>query len=99
MSRWPMLACRPVSAKVMCQSWMSLESNWIPAALGEDEVVGQRLVVGEEVALHQVAPVAQAQQEVALAVVRVVAHHVPEDRPVADDGHRLGNGLAVPRQP
>ena len=34
-----------------------------------------------------------------MAVVRVVAHHVPEDRPVADGHHRLGHGLRVLAQP
>ena len=66
-----------------------------PAALGQHEVVGHRLVVVEEVVLDRVGPVAEAQDEVAVAVVRVVAHDVPQDRPVADLDHRLGHRLAV----
>ena len=40
-------------------------------------------------------PVAQAEDEVAVAEVGVVAHDVPQDRPVADRDHRLGDRLAV----
>ena len=74
-----------MSTKVIFQSWMSLASRSIlrPPSLMH-EIVGDRLVVVEEVLLDAVRPVAQAQDEVLVPEVRVVAHDVPEDRPVAD---------------
>ena len=94
--RSPMVALRPVSAKVMRQSWMSLRRSstfWPPSA--EHEVVGEGLVVVQEVVLDGRRAVAQAEDEVAVPEVRVVAHHVPQDRPVADGHHRLGQRLRV----
>ena len=53
--------------------------------------------VVEEVVLDRVGAVAQAQDELGVAEVRVVAHHVPEHRPAADRHHRLGQGLVPAR--
>ena len=84
----------------MFQLWMSVLRRWTRrAAIGKHEVVGQRLVVGEEEVLDHLGLVAEAEHEVGEAEVRVVLHHVPEDRPVADLDHRLGDdvgGLAHP---
>ena len=57
---------------------------------------GQR--VGE-VLLDVLALVAEADDEVAEPVVRVVLHDVPEDRSVADLDHRLGPDLGLLREP
>ena len=91
-----MFECRPVSTNVMRQSWMSLEcsSTLRPPSL-KREVVRHALVVLEEILADQVAAVPQAQNEVLVAEVRVVAHQVPEDRPVADVDERLGNRVGM----
>ena len=71
-----------------------------PAAVlqGDGEIVVHRLVV-EEVLLDHVAAIAQAEDEVAEAVVGVDLHDVPEDRPPADLDHRLGPELGLLSQP
>ena len=69
------------------------------ASPGEHEVVGHRLVVVEEVVLDHVRPVAETEHEVAVAVVGVVAHHVPQDRPVPDPGHGLGQDVGRAGEP
>ena len=53
--------------------------------------IGTGQVVIEEVALDHPALVAEAQDEVLEAVVREPFHDVPENRPVADRDHRLGD--------
>ena len=91
-----MFECRPVSTNVMRQSWMSLvSSSMLAAAFRQDEVVRHALVVVEEELPDQVAAIAEAEDEVLVAEVRVVAHQVPEDRPVADVDERLGNRVGV----
>ena len=65
-------------------------------ALREDEVVGECLVVVEEVLLDHVALVAEADDEVVVPEVRVVLHDVEQDRPVGDGHHRLGNARRSP---
>src|SRR5262245_47744637 len=65
------------------------------AAFGEREVVRQALVVVEEILPDHVAAVAQAQDEVLVAEVRVVAHEVPDDRPYADVDERLRQGVRM----
>ena len=59
----------------------------------------QVLAVVEEVALDQVALVAQAQHEAAEAEVLVGLHDVPQDRLAADVDQRLGQLLAGLAQP
>ncbi len=61
----------------------------------EHEVVEHRSVVGEEVALDDVALVAEAEDELVVAPRRVVAHDVPEDRPAADLDHRLRDAAGL----
>ena len=89
----------PVSAKVIRQSAMSVRQVLDLAPRAEHEVVGHRLVVAQEVVLDHVRPVAQAEHEVLVAVVGVVAHHVPQDRPVPDPGHRLGQDVGGAGEP
>ena len=72
---------------------VGLEQMDLRAAVRQHEVVGHRLVVGEEEVLDRLGLVAQAQHEVGEPEVRVVLHHVPEDRAIADRDHRLGHGL------
>ena len=69
------------------------------AAVREHEVVGERLVVVEEVLLDALALVAEAEDEVVVAPRRVVLHDVPEDRPVADRDHRLRDPLRLLAHP
>ncbi len=57
----------------------------------QHEVVGRRLLVVEEEVLDVMRPVAQAQDELLVPEVRVVAHHVPDQRPRAHHRHRLGH--------
>ena len=95
-SRMPMLAWSPVSTNVIFQSSMSLDSRAMSlAALGQREVVREVLVVVEEVVLDDVGLVAEAEDEFLVPEVGVVLHHVPENRPVADVDHRLGDDLGV----
>ena len=51
-----------------------------PSGLRQREIVRQALVVVKEVVADQIAAIAQAQDEILVAVVRVVAHQVPDDR-------------------
>jgi hypothetical protein len=59
------------------------------------EVVGQRLVVVEEIFAHQIAAVAETQNEFRMAVMRVVAHQVPEDGAWTDADERLRNRVRM----
>ncbi len=75
---------------------MSRWSSSTDAVLArEHEVVRERLLVVEEVVLDDVGLVAQAEDELLVPEVRVVAHHVPQDGPVPDRDHRLGQELRV----
>ena len=60
---------------------------------GEAEVVRDPLLIAGEVPLDDVGLVAEAEDELLVAEGRVVLHHVPEDRPVADLDHGLGDGV------
>src|SRR6185369_4800628 len=53
------------------------------------------LLVAEEELLDHVGLVAEAEDEVLVPEVGVVLHQVPEDRPVADLDHRLGDLAGV----
>ena len=65
------------------------------AAAAEHEVVRDRLVIAQEIVLDHLGPIAQAEDEVLVPEVRVVAHDVPQDRARADGDHRLGDGFVV----
>ena len=89
----------PVSANVIRQSAMSRAQQVLDLApRAEHEVVGHRLVVAQEVVLDHVRPVAEAEHEVLVAVVGVVAHHVPQDRPVPDRVIGLGRTSLLSRR-
>jgi hypothetical protein len=62
--------------------------------LVEHEVVGNGLVVGEEIALDEMSLMAEAENEVPVAEVCVVLHHVPQDGAAPDGNERLRKGLA-----
>jgi hypothetical protein len=78
---------------------VALEQLDLPAAVTQHEVVGQRLVVGQEVLLDDLGLVPQAEHEIGGAEAGVVVHDVPDDRLVANRDHRLRDargGLAHP---
>ena len=92
----------PVSTKVILQP-PDVALEQLDAGVGavplEDEVVEERLVVVEEVLADDVALVAEAENELRVPPRRVVAHDVPEDRPVADADHRLRDALGLLAHP
>jgi hypothetical protein len=89
-----MLECSPVSTNVMLQSLASVQLD-LAAAAPHGEIVGQALVVVAEVLANHVAAIAESQHEILVAVVSVVAHQVPHDRPVSDAHQRLRYGIGV----
>ena len=56
----------------------------------EHEVVGPGLVAVEEEILYMRRAVAEAENEVRVTEMRVIAHDMPHERPVPDHRHRLG---------
>src|SRR6185312_3492345 len=65
------------------------------AAAAQREIVGERLVVVEKVLANHVAAVTEAQNELRVAVMRVIPHEVPEDRTNSDVDQRLRNRVGV----
>src|SRR6185503_8266824 len=65
----------------------------------QNEVARELLAIVEEVLADQVAAVAETQDEFRMAEVRVIAHEVPQDRPMADIDQRLWNGVRVLPEP
>ena len=61
---------------------------------GDGEVVVHRLVV-EEIVLDDVPFVAEAEDELAQAVMGEDLHDVPQDRPAPDLHHRFGAKLGL----
>ncbi len=57
----------------------------------DDEVVGVHLLVVQEVAGDVPRAIAHREDELGVAEVRVVAHDVPDERPVTDHRHGLGH--------
>src|SRR5260370_41411729 len=49
----------------------------------------------EEVLLNGIGAVAQAQDEVLVAEVRVILHDVPQNRPVTNGNHGLGDIISI----
>src|SRR4029453_11560093 len=78
---------------------VALDQLDVLAPSGEGEVVGQALVVVEEVPLDDVATVAEAEDELVVPKWRVLLHQVADERPVANVHHRLGDGFGVLPQP
>ena len=70
---------------------VALEQLDARPTLGIDEVVGQPFLVVHEIPPDHVALVTEAKDEVPVAVVRIVAHEVPKDRPVAERDHGFGH--------
>src|SRR2546426_2153312 len=66
-----------------------------PPALAQHEVIRDAFVIVPEVALDEVGAVAEAEDEVLVAEVSVVFHHVPEDRAIPNRHHRLRDVLVV----
>ena len=86
-----MVEARPVSMKAMFQSEMSVLCSRMVAASGaQGEIVGEGLVIVQEVVLDGGGAVTQAEHEVGVPEMRVVAHDVPQQWPVSDHVHRLG---------
>ena len=56
----------------------------------EDEIVGLGLVVVQEEVLDRGRAVAEAEHEIGVPEMRVVAHHMPHEGTVPDHRHRLG---------
>ena len=67
----------------------------VRALLGHDAVGEDLRLVVEEELLDDVRLVAEAQHEIAVAVLAVVVHHVPQDRLMADRDHGLRDVLGV----
>ena len=65
------------------------------ATVGERKVVGDTFVVVQKILFNGVRAVSETQDEVFVAVVRVILHDVPEDRPVANRDHRLGDIVRI----
>src|SRR5258708_36533406 len=49
----------------------------------------------EEVLLNGISAVAQAQNEVLVAEMRVILHDVPQNRPVTNGNHGLGDIISI----
>ena len=61
----------------------------------EDEVIGLRFAVVEEEVFDGLGAVPEAEDELLVAKVGVVVHHVPQQGPGADHLHRLGDGVVA----
>src|SRR5215467_15472503 len=59
-------------------------------ATGEDEVVRDTLVIVQEVVLHDICAVTEAEDEVFVPEVRIVLHDMPQDRAITDLHHWFG---------
>src|SRR3989454_4302965 len=68
-------------------------------ALAEHEIARGALVVSPEVVLDDVAAISETQDEIVVPEVRIVPHHVPQDRAIADEHHRLRHALLAVPQP
>src|SRR5262245_63992327 len=65
------------------------------AAVRQLEVVRHAFVIPEEKLFDQVAAVTEAENELRMAEVRVVAHQIPEDRPRTDIRQWLRDRVGV----
>jgi hypothetical protein len=74
---------------------VAVEKAEILAAVGQHEVVGDALVVIQEISLDDIRLVPETEDEVAVTVMRVILHHVPENRPITDGHQRLRDVLGV----
>src|SRR5580704_6642470 len=51
---------------------------------GEDKIIRKPFIILEEIPLDDVPFVAQTENEIVVAVMRVVPHYMPENRPITD---------------
>ena len=65
----------------------------IPCAFGKDEVIGEAFVVLEKVILDHIGFVSETKNKIAMAMVGVILHDVPEDWPITNRDHGLGHGF------
>ena len=79
--------------------WWIAQGFDVVAEAGHDAVgVNVRLIVKGKIP-YDVGLVAEAQDEILVAVLAVIAHQVPEDRLAADRDHRLRNVFGVIANP
>src|SRR5271155_1173883 len=69
------------------------------SALRKSEIVREAFVVVTEVVLDGVRPISQAQDEIAMAEMCVVLHHMPQDGAIADRHHGFGDVVRIFPQP
>ncbi len=74
---------------------IAIQQLQILAAFGEDKVICDALVVFEKILLDNVGLITQAQDKVFVTIVRVILHHMPEDRAISDRNHRFWQSLGV----
>src|SRR6266849_2872711 len=71
----------------------------VATAPTQDEVVRHALVVVAEVPLDHVSAIPEAQDEILVSEMGVIAHDVPQHRPVADLHHRFGHAVGLLADP
>jgi hypothetical protein len=72
---------------------LHVAADELPLAPCEQEVVGVRILVLEEPLLHDLRPIAEAQDEVLVSPRGVPVHDVPENRLAPDRNHWLRDAL------
>src|SRR5271156_302045 len=73
---------------------VGVKDSDVLTSVGQHEVVGHEFAVVDEVILDYIGAIAEAKNEVLVAEVGIVLHHVPQDRPVAYMHHGLGDAFA-----
>jgi hypothetical protein len=74
---------------------IAIEQIDLLATTRKNKIVGSALVVIEKVIFDDFGSISQAQNEVFMPKVSVIFHNMPENRPVTDLHHRLGNIFRV----
>ena len=69
---------------------ITIKDLYVPAAVQKDKVIGDEFTVIDEVILDHLGAITQAQDELLVAEMSIVLHHVPQDRPVTDMNDGLG---------
>ena len=65
----------------------------------QHKIIGEALIVIQEIILDEIRAVAQTENEILVAKVGVILHDVPHDRAIANGNHGLRNGFRVFPQP
>jgi hypothetical protein len=78
---------------------VSVEELDVSYAGFQHKIVGETLVVIQEIVLNEIRAVTQAKNKILVTVVSVIFHDVPHHRTVADGNHRFGNRLGIFPQP